>query len=56
MDIVRFSAPRAGRVFAALGILTASVASAAIPALVSADTITTRSVGLDDSTKGVTTS
>ena len=54
MDIVRFSAPRAGRVFAALGVLTASVASAALPALVSADTITTRSVTLSSSAKSAT--
>ena len=54
MDIVRNSAPRAGRIFAALGVLTASVASAALPALVSADTITTRSVTLGSSAKSNT--
>ena len=51
MDIVRNSAPRAGRIFAALGVLTASVLTAVVPAIVSADTITTRSVALSSSTK-----
>lgn len=51
MDIVRNSAPRAGRIFAALGVLTASVLSAVVPAIVSADTITTRSIELSSSTK-----
>lgn len=51
MDIVRFSAPRAGRVLAALGVLTASVAAAVVPTLVSADTISTRSIELGSSTK-----
>ncbi len=55
MDIVRISAPRAGRIFAALGILTASVASAIIPTIVSADTITTRSIALSSSTKSAST-
>lgn len=51
MDIVRNSAPRAGRIFAALGVLTASVLAAVVPAIVSADTVTERSVELSSSTK-----
>lgn len=51
MDIVRNSAPRAGRIFAALGVLTASVLSAVVPTLVSADTVTERSIALSSSTK-----
>ena len=52
MDIVRNSAPRAGRIFAALGVLTASVLTAVVPAIVSAETITTRSIALSSSVKG----
>lgn len=51
MDIVRNSAPRAGRIFAALGVLTASVLSAVVPAIVSADTVTERSVALSSTAK-----
>lgn len=54
MDIVRNSAPRAGRIFAALGVLTASVLTAVVPAIVSADTITERSVELSSSAKSAT--
>lgn len=54
MDIVRISTRRVGRVFAALGIITASVIPALVPAMVSADTVTSRSIDISSSAASAT--
>lgn len=51
MDIVRISAQRAGRLFAAFGFLLASILPALVPSLAAAATATERSIALSSSAK-----